>query len=177
VTVLTRLAPLDLTAAQLLEAGAVAAWRLGEARLRGAALEAAQRLPAAAVQIALGSDDSGLLATLTADAWPSSAGAWQEVARVGAFVGFGGDFALPPILLDGGDRHTLPCRTQRGDLWVWADRYGAVARPVDKQAYAPAHAAGPPSVTQPSSVRVLGPGLVALTLPRSHVIRIWRRKP
>ena len=74
------LGPLLPDADALLEAGAVLAWRLGEARLRKAALAAAVRLPARALAIALELVDWPeaaaplALVALTADAWqPPSA--------------------------------------------------------------------------------------------------------
>jgi hypothetical protein len=60
---------------EVIDAGAVLAWRLGDARLRGAALERADRLPAPAVLAILGVPDWPaeaaplLLAGLRADGW------------------------------------------------------------------------------------------------------------
>lgn len=61
--------------AELLDAGAVLAWRLGDARLRDAALRVADRLPAAAALAALGAGSwpseaaHPVVAALRADAW------------------------------------------------------------------------------------------------------------
>ena len=152
--------------ALLLRAGAVLAWRLGEARLRESALGEAEALPARALLAALAlegwpaSAAPLALAALRNDAWqppgervseralealarsPEAApqlaerlrkapvpplAEWRLVARVGDFSGLGGAFDVPPLLLEGSERHRL--RVRCGDVWfaIDADAFGAVA--------------------------------------------------
>jgi hypothetical protein len=72
---LVPLAPVLTRPEELLDAGAVLAWRLGDARLRGPALERADRLPAPAVLTSLGLGDWPgeaaplVVAGLRADGW------------------------------------------------------------------------------------------------------------
>ncbi|MDP2314799.1 MAG: hypothetical protein Q8P41_17980 [Pseudomonadota bacterium] len=127
-------APVD--AATLLDAGAVLAWRLGEARLRVGALERARALPVATVRAALKLGDvdvPAVLARLTTDAWNDPLGpsdkAWRRVGVVGGFAGFGGPFEAPPRVLDGGEPHVFHVVSGGRHFRVDADRYGASARP------------------------------------------------
>jgi hypothetical protein len=86
------LAPLVPDAAALLDAGALLAWRLGEARLRSAALTVAARLPPAAVLTALRLADWPVaaaplaIAALTDDAWhrPETRIAKETLANIAA---------------------------------------------------------------------------------------------
>lgn len=86
----SRLGALVAGPEQLLEAGALAAWRFGEARLRQAVLRVAGRLPKRAALIALGLDawpDSAAplaLAALAGDAWrlPESALSARTLANL-----------------------------------------------------------------------------------------------
>jgi len=56
-------------------------------------------------------------------------GQWRVVGRVGDFSGFGGTFDVPPLVLDGGDRHVLYTRCGAQDFRIDADAFGWVCRP------------------------------------------------
>ncbi|MDP2305647.1 MAG: hypothetical protein Q8P18_06440 [Pseudomonadota bacterium] len=125
-----------LDAATLLDAGAVLAWRLGEARLRERALDRARGLPVATVRAALALGDIDVptvLARLSADAWndplESSDKAWRRVGVAGGFSGFGGPFDAPPRVLDGGEPHLFHVVSGGRFYRVDADRFGAHVRP------------------------------------------------
>jgi hypothetical protein len=109
---LGQLGPLLPDADALLDAGAVLAWRLGEARLRTAALAAAAKLPARALFIALGMTDwpetaaSLALAALVADAWQppiarvsasTLCGIAEGQSEVATLLAALGDPAVPPL--------------------------------------------------------------------------------
>jgi hypothetical protein len=141
---LNELAGRITTPEELLGTGALLAWRLGDARLRLAALDAAPRLPAGLALAALGiseqpeADAPALFARLAADAWtvpgrslPEAADGWRVAGQVGAFAGFGGHFEEPPVLVSAAD-------TMRHRFWVCcgsevfrldADAFGWVCRP------------------------------------------------
>jgi hypothetical protein len=113
---------------ELLEAGAVAAWRRGLAQLRTSALETAARLPAPLVRVALGTSSTVDLDRLVADPWldPSLTGQDSSVLllarRVGGFRGFGGSFRRPPTVSTSDGRWYA---TDGEDAWrVYADRFG-----------------------------------------------------
>lgn len=125
---LAALAPRVETPHQLRALGQVLAWRAGAAHYRAGALAAADSLPEALALAALRAPDAGswprLRAGIEADLW------WRAAAddavpagwEVGAFTGFGGQFAAPPqvrssgghFLLRAGERHFL----------LLADAYG-----------------------------------------------------
>lgn len=165
---------------ELLDAGAVLAWRLGEPRLREAALRAAAGLPARAALTALGlrdwPDDTAAVAlgALTRDAWRlptptgrvTAADKWTLAASVGEFAGFGGCFDAPPLLLAGGDRHALHVRSGGSHYRVEADVFGWSASPEPAPSIPPAPAA------PPATSRLALPGLIAVTHADSHRIRI-----
>jgi hypothetical protein len=124
---------------ELLDAGAVAAWRRGLAQLRGSALATAARLPEPLVRIALGTPATVDLPRLAADPWldpahPGSAGPVLLLARrVGGFRGFGGTFRHPPLVSASDGRWYA---TDGEDVWrVHADRFGVS---VDRVAALPA---------------------------------------
>lgn len=113
---------------ELLDAGAVAAWRRGLAQLRTSALATAARLPEALVRIALGTSSTVDLARLAADPWLDPALTGQESSalllarRVGGFRGFGGTFRRPPTVSTSDGRWYA---TDGADAWrVFADRFG-----------------------------------------------------
>lgn len=113
---------------ELLDAGAVAAWRRGLAQLRGSALSTAARLPEPMVRIALGTTTDVDLDRLAADPWldPAQDGGDGEVLllarRVGGFRGFGGTFRRPPTVAAADGRWYA---TDGDDAWrVYADRFG-----------------------------------------------------
>jgi hypothetical protein len=111
----------------LLDAGAVAAWRCGLAQLRSSALQRAGHVRPDLLEIALGSEVD--FPRLVADPWfdPAQSGL-RVVRRVGAFRGFGGVFARPPLVStsDG-------CwfATDGAGSWrMYADRFGVAFRRV-----------------------------------------------
>jgi hypothetical protein len=96
------------------------AWQLPADRLSPSTLAALLRAPeerAGAVEAALRSAAPPLLSR------------WRGASQVGAFTGFGGAFDAPPIVLDGGDRHTLHVRAGDGFFLVEADCFGWRCRP------------------------------------------------
>ena len=128
VDTMLELGPRTASVTELLDAGAVAAWRRGLAQLRGSALNTAARLPAPMVRLALGADRDVDLARLSADPWldPALTGRDGEVLllarRVGGFRGFGGTFRRPPTVATSGGRWYA---TDGDDAWrVFADRFG-----------------------------------------------------
>lgn len=154
-TVLT-LADRVPSAAELLDAGVVAAWRCGLARLRASALDVATRVDPAVLAIALGARGSlpdDLVGQLEADPWldPASAGRSPRllvVRRVGAFRGFGGAFATPPTVshVDG----QWYASDGTGCWQVHADRFGAALTRVAER----------PDPGEPGSPLRLDPGRV-----------------
>jgi hypothetical protein len=176
---------------ELLDAGAVLAWRLGDARLRGGALDAAKRLPPRAALDALGlpalpaEAAPAVLAGLAADGWSppgqtpaAPAAGWRLAARVGEFVGFGGDFEGPPRLLDAGGQET------RHRFWVSsggvnyrldADVFGWVCRPDPGAAGWPPREGrrrGLAEVPAGATSTLELPGLIAFTRPDSFRVRV-----
>jgi hypothetical protein len=186
----------------LLGAGAVLAWRLGEARLRTQALARAGQLPPAVVRRALGlaacPDEAvpRLLAGLAADGWcrpeellapspPSPASAateWKLAARLGNFGGFDGHFSRPPVLLDAGDRggrHRFWVRSDATNFRLDADVFGWVCR-ADPSAEFPARAGeGKRKPPAPLPVTATSYGesdnLLAYTLADSFRVRVLTR--
>lgn len=119
------------SAPELLDAGVVAAWRSGLARLRASALDVAARVDPAVLAMVLGVTGSvpdDLLGRLKADPWLNPGAAAQPVRllvvrRVGAFRGFGGVFATPPTVsyVDG----QWFASDGTGCWQLHADRFGA----------------------------------------------------
>lgn len=132
---------------QVLDAGAVLAWRLGEARLRASALQLAHNLPEEMVLRLLVLEDRAtgsagtLITALSENAWRfpgqeahrlSGSGEWSLVARLGDFEGFGGRFAEPPLLLHPGEQgnpHRFWVRSGEKTYRIDADVFGSVCRP------------------------------------------------
>jgi hypothetical protein len=176
------------SAEELLDAGAVLAWRLGDARLRSKALELAAKLPPAAVLAALGITDRSpeavpaLLATLAADGWrrpdtPALSASWSVAARLGDFRGFDGHFDELPVLLDAGphgSRHRFWARCGRDRFRIDADAFGWVCQPDAAADYPDSPARVPGGVPVPAGVTsaVSRPDLLAFTLPDSFRIRV-----
>ncbi len=211
--VLAAIGPGLSTAEQLADLAAVAAWRLGEARLREAALRSARRLPASAALPALqlrGWPEHALpavLAALESDAWSHPRDALSEralgtlrsaedgaalaralvarpvparstlirVGTAGDFVGFGGTFARPPLVLDGGDRHTLFARVAQDAACDWrldADVFGAVASRIEPTGLAARTKGIPAAFRGATSFALLG-DVVVTTHADSHRLRIF----
>ena len=68
-----------------------------------------------------------LLASLRLPLAPLAA--WRLVGRVGDFSGFGGSFDVPPVVLDGGDRHRFHVRCDDAFFLVEADCFGWRCQP------------------------------------------------
>ena len=101
--------------AQLLDLGRVLAWTAGLPRLRPAALDALERLPADLI-------DLGDVAALRADPWHGTATTLHAVGTVGDFVGLGGVFARPPVAVSAAGRVQV---SDGASTWaVVADRFG-----------------------------------------------------
>lgn len=118
---------------ELLDAGAVAAWRCGLAQLRHSALDTAARLRPELVRLALGESSTVDMTRLARDPWFDPGGvdpvALRVVRRVGAFRGFGGVFARPPVVSTSGG-HWYASDGVRS--WrVYADRFGLAYRRVE----------------------------------------------
>jgi hypothetical protein len=124
VTTMTTVTPSLSTVDELLDVGAVAAWRHGLAVLRRSALEAARRVSPAVLATVLGTSDVDALA---ADPWFTGQDlGLRVVRRVGAFRGFGGTFARPPrVFTSHGQWHA----TDGTSTWrVHVDRFGTSIR-------------------------------------------------
>jgi hypothetical protein len=181
----------------LLDAGAVLAWRLGEARLRTQALSRAGQLPPRVVRVALGIDACpdealpGVLAGLAADGWrqpeelltpsPEPVGtkaAWTLTARLGNFRGFDGHFTRPPLLLDPGSqasRHRFWVQSDNTNYRIDADVFGWVCRP-DPAADFPVHVLKGKKRPQPLPATATSyaeaENLMAFTLADSFRVRV-----
>ncbi len=142
--------------------GRVAAWRAGLAHLREAAEGDCARLEPSLVSDLLGVDPGEAR-------WP------REPLLVGAFRGFGGLFARPPLVAVVGGRLVAVS----GDVafTLFADRFGATLLPL-RGAAPELPAAKPrelarrfPDLLEPVSAAALGP-IVAVTLRHSHRILV-----
>lgn len=141
---LAALAPRARSPEELLRAAQVAAWRHGLAHYRDSALERARGLERELLAICFGLPlakwRDTMLERLRTDRWYRP-GASEEprprvATRVGAFVGFGGRFAEPPLaaLVDG--ELVLHAAGARYSLHV--DAFGACVQPHGEGALAPA---------------------------------------
>lgn len=153
----------ELDAATLLQTGAVTAWRLGDPRIRTAALALLPALPARALLVAMGHADwpdtsaPMLAAQLQVDQWrvyfsapPVSVTVPRldvkgsvHLASLGDFSGFGGVFDTPPRLLVGEDPHLFKVRCRSQGFSVVADGFGAQIKPL--LGTLPADEVSPPS--------------------------------
>lgn len=160
---LAALAPRARSPEELLRAGQVAAWRHGLAHYRDSALERARKLErellAIAFGVPIGDWQDAMLDRMRADRWyrpdqPPERAA-RVVAKVGAFVGFGGRFAEPPLAALDGDEVILHAGGQRFALY--ADAYGHSLQPHGEGAL-PAAIALPPD-WRIEGAQLTGPGL------------------
>lgn len=128
---MARLGPLAVDVAMLERLGQVLAWRAGLAHLRAPAIALADALPPSLAASAVQADDGfawpHARARLLADPWDRLDGApsrgLREVARVGAFRGFGGWFVMPPEVGVAGEHFVV---RSGDDAWVLtADAFGA----------------------------------------------------
>jgi len=135
---LIRVAPACASVEDLLLCGKVAAWLAGMAHYRESAIAAAHSLPLPILSLLLelpaGITQGNLadtLARLLAEPWTAprrlgddSARALREVACVGAFRGFGGDFLRPPSVSVSAGRLFV---ADGESVWrVFADSHGCV---------------------------------------------------
>ncbi len=227
---ITALAPHLQRPEELLDAGAVLAWRLGEARLRGGALDRAARLPAPVALGALGIPDWPaetlplVLAGLRDDGWhrpgeilspatrdvlaraergridklaeelskraDAAPARWRLAGRLGNFVGFGGHFEQPPLLLEVQEEagaHRFHVRSGDAVFRIDADVFGWVCTP---SAAAAERVAKPQASFDPGgggaglrrdrvTSAVVRSGVAALTLADSFRVRVLvpPRKP
>lgn len=168
---LVQVAKYARSAQHIIDAGALLAWRLGEARLRERALKLIPTLPARAVleSLYLSSwhEDSlpFLSLSLQVNSWrhpdslftdetlqkipglspseratlrhqliqtplvpPSS---WRRIARVGDFVGFGGQFLSLPIILQNTSKHQILIESAGKTFVIYADMFGSVCHAED----------------------------------------------
>jgi hypothetical protein len=150
-----RAAPQCGTLSELLDAGKVAAWLAGMVQYRQAALEIAGRLPTKVACALLGLEPNlsaerlaEILIRLKGNVWlkARAAAGQQEDAAIrcvgmpGAFTGFGGLFARPPIVTLQGERLLASDRQSTWELR--ADAYGAWFRRVNE---------GPPALRPATS--------------------------
>ncbi len=113
--------------------GQVIAWRAGLAHLREGALAVADGLPEplalAALRARPGIPWASLREELRANPWsnPSADDAAdrgnQVVAEAGAFIGFGGLFPEPPLVVCARDQFLVRC--DQDGWWLMADAFGA----------------------------------------------------
>lgn len=194
------LGPRADTLAQLRALGQLLAWRAGAAHFRVGALAASSELPDQLALAAFGCDPGQswpeLRERMLADPWWSphqqNHEAMREV-RIGAFTGFGGQFAAPPevrVLDDG-----FAVRSAERHFLIVADLYGAVLHASTAAQFAQATAPAPPTgpaagvhragplltvngrpltldVPPDSLAMVSNAHTLALTSPFSHAIRL-----
>lgn len=151
VDALLRGGPLCRDVPTLLDLGKAAAWRAGLAHYRDGALGVLRRLPDPIARSAMGLPaDAGPTAAeiadrLAADPWTGPerladpqrpAAGLKLVARVGAFRGFGGDFANPPTVAAAEGRFFV---RDRENCWLLhADAFGAVLHRLPPDEFPPA---------------------------------------
>jgi hypothetical protein len=123
---------------RVLEVGHIAAWQAGMPQYRRAALEAATRLPVSLASQVLGMPTSTSAESLAAALKRLQANPWlkvrealrdqpatpqlQAVGLAGAFTGFGGEFARPPVVSNTNGR--LIARDSSSCWQLMADAYG-----------------------------------------------------
>ncbi|OFE17207.1 hypothetical protein BA895_17280 [Humibacillus sp. DSM 29435] len=150
---------------RLREVGAVAAWRAGFVRLRGAARAAALTLPPEVAAAVLGTPGGPATVRSALAANASRPGEWPGVAgsrrSIGAFRGFGGPWRLPPVVL-GGDGHRWSVRSGSERFTVLTDAFGTavLAAPEGSGTLDPygTQSAGPPQSGSPPQPIELPPG-------------------
>lgn len=207
IAALPKLAPLCATPDQLLSAGQTLAWRMGMAHYRDGALDACATLPPALALAALGVSGAGdeaardaAIRALRQDRWlrldnaaPNRRGApaLRQVALVGAFRGFGGQFMSPPLVASDGEH--IFAKSEEECWLLTADAYGATLHRAEPSEFEAAQKAGVnaakpfmlvkgvathaglqasfPELEQVSSIAQTASAL-AVTTPASHVITL-----
>lgn len=173
-------APQVQSLSQLQSLGQVLAWRAGLVHFRSGALAAAGRLPDAWMAHLFGVDLPAWPAAreaMLADPWWGAAA--DSSIEVGAFTGFGGEFARPPqvracddgFLVRSGERYFL----------LMADVYGAILHAASEEEFvAAAHGRWPAPAPLPivrdlpaSTLTVIcNAHTMAVSSPYTHAIRL-----
>lgn len=124
------------SAADLRALGQVLAWRAGAAHFRLGAIAAADGLPEmlalAAMRVTDGTPWQQVRAALLRDPWWRAAGDVDavDVRKIGAFAGFGGAFAAPPLVrATDGENPCFVVRSGESAFWLHADAHGAMLLP------------------------------------------------
>lgn len=175
--------------------GLVLAWREGAAEYRVAARERFAELSPVLRRAALGVEalpadaDRRFAAPLDTGAL----GAPEIVARVGGFIGFGGLFRDPPLVVAAQGR--LFAFDSQSTTEIFADAFGATLRPVaetpseqEDVAQAPVSLSEKGSVTlggakthlpllESASSHAYADGVLAVTLAESHFVFVVGRRP
>ena len=183
----------------LLRVGQVAAWRAGLAHYRTGALALLPSLPEALARVALavpeGAKWTEAAAALHSNRWSMADGTRRsEPFTVGAYRGFGGLFAQPPLVASAGEE--LFVRSGEECWLLVADAFGATFHRATRAEFdaAPADAVPSPKVVIKSNllsgmseaVAVDLPGglaskavtadVIALTSPFSHAVTLVPRR-
>jgi len=159
--------------AQLRALGQVLAWRAGAAHYRVGAIAAADSLPEALALMALrvtdGSSWRQARAALLHDPWWHAASDPDAASarKIGAFAGFGGAFAAPPLVrVAHGDHPCFVVRSGESGFWLHADAHGAVLLPARANDFDTAvEAPGAGSYAVRDGQLVVGPQAVTLDMP------------
>jgi MoxR-like ATPase len=175
--------------------GLVLAWREGAAEFRAAARERFQELSPVLRRATLGVEalapdaERRFAAPLDAGAL----GAPEVVARVGGFVGFGGMFRDPPLVVAAEGR--LFAFDSQATTEIFADAFGVTLRPVAETPNGQTDAAGSPVTLSEkgdvsmgdavarlpllagASSHAYADGALAVTLPESHFVFVVGRRP
>jgi hypothetical protein len=123
-------APLADSVSALRGAGQVLAWRAGMAHFREGALGVATSLPHELARVVLDTraeEPQTTIAAFRADRWWTPDGRREQGVEAGAFTGFGGLFAEPPVPRASGAEFVV--RSADRHYLLVADAYGAVLLP------------------------------------------------
>jgi hypothetical protein len=200
-----QIAPECSSVTELMEAGTVAAWQAGMVQFRAPAIAAAGRLHPRVSSLALGITQSistnelvCLLRDVQEQVWLTIDAARNgrrrpgiaAVATAGAFTGFGGDFARPPLVGTDGRRLLATDGTCEWELLadafgVWLRRIGSSAQRhspptgdrkavVDRRGtiHWGAESLAQPHLAHAASFACIGQTL-AVTIPTSHHIFLY----
>lgn len=178
-------APQLQTLAQLQALGQLLAWRAGLAHFRHGALGAAAALPISLLAAMFDVQAEAWPATreaMLADPWRGAAPGFTGV-EIGAFSGFGGDFAEPPQLRACDDGFLV--RSGERYFLLLADLYGAVLHGASGAEYAAAAVGRQSASTLVPTPADIAAGLpphqlsvvrnahtLAVTSPLTHAIRL-----
>lgn len=163
---LQALAPQVDNVATLRTLGQVLAWRAGVAHFRAGALAAADNLPQALALAAFEEpalDWPALREQLLASPWHGNA----IGIEVGAFTGFGGDFAAPPQVRASSEGFVVLSGERY--FFLVADAYGAVLHGATEEEYAQARSEAPVGVQLRDAAIVIRTREFALDLPAGQI--------